>query len=203
MIARLSGTLIECRPGRVLIDVGGVGYDVQISLATFYALPEVSGTPAAELLIHTHVREDTLQLFGFSSSDEREAFEILIGISGVGPKLALAILSGIGVDELRVSVVHEDRARLQRIPGVGKKTAERLLLELRDRLESVGGETPLSAANRSKSGDPARDDAVSALTNLGYSDSVAEQAVDAARAALGAGASLEATIKDSLARLVR
>lgn len=203
MIARLSGALLECRPGRVLIDVAGVGYDVQISLATFYALPDAGDGPAAVLLIHTHVREDTLQLFGFSSSEERQAFEILIGIGGVGPKLALAILSGIGVDELRASVAGQDRARLQRIPGVGKKTAERLLLELRDRLESVGSGSSSSTAPRADAAHPARVDAISALTNLGYSEAVAEQAVDAARAALGSEAPLEAIIKDALARLVR
>lgn len=202
MIGRLTGTPVERQPGRILLDVGGVGYDVQISLATFYALPVASEQTAVQLYIHTHVREDALQLFGFAAAEERRAFEILIGISGVGPKLALSILSGIGVDELRASVAREDRARLQRIPGVGKKTAERLILELRDRLERVDARIP-SAAARPRSGEPVREDAMSALTNLGYSDDVARRAVDAALEALGAGAALEATIKDSLARLVR
>jgi Holliday junction DNA helicase RuvA len=203
MIGRLRGLLIECGPDRLLIDVGGVGYDAQISLATFYELPDAADQPTIELFIHTHVREDTLQLYGFSAVEERRAFEILIAISGVGPKLALAILSGIGVEELSACVDRKDQARLQRIPGVGKKTAERLMLELRDRLDSlvVGG--PAKTAVRPRSDEPAREDAMSALTNLGYSDAVAEKAVDAAVAELGAGAPLEAMIKDSLARLAR
>lgn len=193
MIGRLRGTVVERHPGRILLDVGGVGYDVHVTLGAFCALEGERGE--AVLHVHTHVREDALQLFGFCDTAERDVFEILIGLSGVGPKLALAILSGIGIDDLRRAVRDQDRGRLQKIPGVGRKTAERLLLELRDRLDA--GEAAAGAATPAAgTAALARDEAISALVNLGYDDAGAARAV---------GAALEAdpALADSLERLLR
>jgi len=185
MIGRLTGVLLECRPDHVLLDVAGVGYELQIPLSTYYTLAAGEDRPRT-LHVHTHVREDALQLFGFSSSEEKRTFELLIGISGVGPRLALAFLSGIGVEELRQAVLREDRARLEKIPGVGRKTAERVLLELRDRLSgSMRGRRgassrsavepmPIPAAPQIDM----REDALSALVNLGYTRDAAGRAVD-------------------------
>ncbi len=201
MIGRLSGKLLTINPDRVLLDVAGVGYDVQIPLSTFYGLPGASGSKVS-LHIHTHVREDTLQLFGFGSGEERSTFEQLIAISGVGPRMALAILSGIGVDELRTTVYHQDRPRLQKIPGVGKKTAERLLLELRDKMKiDVAPADDGDPTGPSPSG--LQTDAHSALVNLGYAAPVADRAVRAAIKDAGADASLESVLKRALSSLVR
>ena len=136
MIARLHGTLVEKTPSRLVVDVGGVGYDVLVPLSTFYGLGE-PGT-AVTLRIHTHVREDVIALFGFATGLEQDLFERLIAISGIGPKLALAVLSGIEPAELVRAIRTQDVARLTRIPGVGKKTAERIGLELKDRLPQAG-----------------------------------------------------------------
>ena len=206
MIGRLTGRVIERRPDHVLLDVGGVGYTVQIPLSTFYALSEDGASPAT-LHIHTHVREDALQLFGFADPEERAVFRLLIGISGVGPRLALAILSGIGAGELRGAVVRQDRPRLQRIPGVGKKTAERLLLELRDKL-GAGREASAGPAGEAGSwaGEAAggvRGDAISALVNLGYAREVARRAVEAALEAQGGDLPIERLIREALSGLVR
>jgi len=207
MIGRLRGRIADRRPDRLLLDVGGVGYAVQIPLSTFYAM---SATEEAEatLYVHTHVREDLLQLFGFATLEERSAFEMLIGISGVGPRLALAILSGIGVEELGRAVAEQDRPRLQRIPGVGKKTAERVLLELRDKMAGEarnGRPTRWPGADSATPGvdGEARRDAVSALVNLGYTREQAARAVDDALERLGEGPGLERLLKTSLGRLVR
>lgn len=217
MIARLEGRLAECRPDAVVIDVGGVGYHVHIPLGTYYRVSR--GGPTCALFVHTHVREDALQLFGFATAAERATFRRLIGIGGVGPRMALAILSGIGVDEFYLTVLQQDRARLQRIPGVGKKTADRLLLELKDEAtrraegEPLPGEGP--APDGAAGGDGAEDgdaagglalvrDAVSALTNLGYPAETARKAVLRAREALGDAADdLQAVLKRALAHLVR
>jgi Holliday junction DNA helicase RuvA len=180
MIGRLTGRLLQCSPADVLIDVGGVGYEVRIPISTFYRLSQED--PArVSLHIHTHVREDALLLFGFATTEEREGFERLISISGVGPRIALAVLSGIGVDELRAAVVRRDRERLQRIPGVGKKTAERILLELRDKL-GIGADETVPAGDAPPAPDadsPSQleSDAASALVNLGYSPDIARRAV--------------------------
>jgi holliday junction DNA helicase RuvA len=200
MIGQLTGTIVHCTPGRALLEVAGVGYDVRIPLSTFYALSPGAGVRAC-LHIHTHLRQDALELFGFATRDERTVFERLIGISGVGPRLALAILSGIGVDELRSAVVAEDRARLQGIPGVGKKTADRLLLELRDKMELDPRPAQASAGASAASGP--RTDAVSALVNLGYAADAAARAVDAVYAAAGPEASLETVLRAALGRLMR
>lgn len=212
MIGRLTGRVLECTPARLLLDVGGVGYELQIPLSTYYEIAAgASGRPVS-LHVHTHVREDALQLYGFAGPSERAAFETLIAISGVGPRMAIAVLSGIGIEDLRAAVRSQDRDRLQKIPGVGRKTAERILLELRDRLERM------LAPTYGRAGAPAvapgvpggvpqaatpRDDAISALVNLGYSSDKAERAVDAAHKALGSEAQLEAVLKSALSGLVR
>jgi Holliday junction DNA helicase RuvA len=175
MIALLKGTLIEKAPGRVVVDVGGVGYDVQVPLSTFYGL----GEPGAQvaLRIHTHVREDVIALYGFGTTLEQQLFERLIAISGVGPKLALAVLSGIEPAELVKAVRLQDVARLTAIPGIGKKTAERIGLELKDRLPAALGAAGKADAAASRE-DQLRSDLLSALLNLGYQRHAADRAID-------------------------
>ena len=190
MIGFLRGELRHLEPDRVLLDVGGVGYDVHLPLSTYYELDKLPERATAELFVHTHVREDALMLYGFSTDLERQLFLKLIAVSGIGPRLAQTILSGMAPDELITALIAADLPRLNRIPGVGKKTAERLVLELRDRVKELGAETPSVAADT-----PRDDDLVSALVHLGYKRAAAEKAllrVDAAlpfadklRAALG------------------
>jgi Holliday junction DNA helicase RuvA len=173
VIAHLSGTLLEKHVQRIVVDVGGVGYDVAVPLSTFYTV----GEPGARitLRIHTHVREDALQLFGFGTALEQTLFERLISVSGIGPKVALSVLSGIEPEQLVRAIRSGDVARLVKIPGVGKKTAERLVVELRDRLPDVAAAEPTAAA---ESGDDLRDDLLSALGNLGYQKATVEKTVD-------------------------
>jgi Holliday junction DNA helicase RuvA len=174
VIARLAGTLLEKQPQRLVIDVGGVGYDVLVPVSTFYAVGDPGA--AVTLRIHTHVREEALQLFGFATPLEQLLFERLIAVSGIGPKVALAVLSGIESPDLVNAIRQSDLARLTRIPGVGKKTAERIVIELRDRLpESVAMPASTSAAP----GGALRDDVLSALVNLGYQRQSVEKTVDA------------------------
>jgi Holliday junction DNA helicase RuvA len=172
MIARLSGTVLEKHPMRVVMDVGGVGYEVHVPLSSFAAV----GDPGATLTlrVHTHVREDALMLYGFASALEQLVFERLIAVSGIGPKLALSVLSGLAPEELVQAIARADVARLTSIPGIGKKTAERIVLELKDKLAAVATAGTLMA--------PAgpREDLVSALLNLGYHRPLAEKAVDRA-----------------------
>ena len=175
MIARLKGTLVEKSPNRLVIDVGGVGYDVLVPLSTFYGIGEPGSGVA--LRVHTHVREDLIALYGFGTPLEQDLFERLIAINGIGPKLALAVLSGIDPGELVRAVRSQDVARLTKIPGVGKKTAERIGLELKDRLPAA---IQPAAAAASQPGDQLRDDLLSALTNLGYQRQAAEKAIDPA-----------------------
>jgi holliday junction DNA helicase RuvA len=165
MIAFLRGRVLEKAPSRVILDVGGVGYDVSVPLSTFYT----AGEPGTEmtLRIHTHVREDQLALYGFATVLELTVFERLIGISGIGPRLALAVLSGMEPRELAQAIERGDLARLTRIPGVGKKTAERIVVELRDRLPKALASVPGGSVAR-EPGDARRDDLASALVNLGY-----------------------------------
>jgi Holliday junction DNA helicase RuvA len=191
MIARLSGVLFEKQPDRVVLDVGGVGYAVAISFQTFQELPE-PGTAAA-LLVYTHVREDTLALFGFASDREKKLFEMLISVSGVGPKLALTLLSGIPADDLLGALAKGDARRLVSIPGIGKKTAERLTLELKEKAEKLfvppAGGPGIEAQ-----------DVVSALVNFGYKKSEAERAVEQL-ARRGAPATFAEFLKEALAAL--
>jgi Holliday junction DNA helicase RuvA len=170
MIARLFGRVAEKQPNRLIVDVSGVGYDVQVPLSTFYVSADVGGEMA--LRIHTHVREDQLALYGFASDLELSMFERLIGISGIGPKLALAVLSGIEPRELAGAIQRNDIARLTAIPGVGKKTAERICVELRDRIPKAVDAAAASPA------DSLRQDLASALVNLGYHRQAIDKSLD-------------------------
>src|SRR3954464_2014651 len=174
MIGRLAGTVIEKHPNRIVVDVNGVGYEVLVPLSTFYGLGDAGAGVA--LRVHTHVREDLIALYGFASELEQDLFERLISISGIGPKLALAVLSGIDPTDLVRAIRSQDVARLTRIPGVGKKTAERIGLELKDRLPQA----PAASTDLATEADDAKADLLSALTNLGYNRAVAEKAVEAA-----------------------
>src|SRR5215510_7089624 len=171
MIGQLRGRLADKRPNQVLVDVGGVGYLVAVPLSTYAVLAELHSE--VTLLIHTHVREDALALYGFLSSREKHFFELLLGASGVGPSLALKILSGMTVEELVPAIRGGDVVRLTKIPGVGRKTAERMVVELKDKLEAVTVAEEKQPA--SKAGVEA--DVISALTNLGYDGRLAESAV--------------------------
>lgn len=195
MIGQLRGRLADKRPNQVMVDVGGVGYLVAVPLSTFAALSELH--TEVTLLIHTHVREDTLSLYGFLSSREKHFFEMLLGASGVGPSLALKILSGMSVEELVPAIRTGDVARLTKIPGVGRKTAERIVVELKDKLEAVvvAEEKPAPA---SPAGVEA--DVVSALTNLGYDGRTAEGAVVEGKRSVGT-ASFEKLLKATLQAL--
>jgi Holliday junction DNA helicase RuvA len=198
MIALLRGTLHAKSPNRLILDVGGVGYDVQVPLSTFYGLGD-PGT-AVSLRIHTHVREDAIALFGFATELELDVFERLIAISGIGPKLALAVLSGIEPDELITAIRLQDVARLTAIPGIGKKTAARIGLELKDRLPAALQAT--GAAPESSPREEMRDDLLSALINLGYPRPAAEKALDTALAH-SPDAGFEQVLKDALRRLMK
>jgi Holliday junction DNA helicase RuvA len=194
MIGHLRGRLVDKRPNVVLVDVGGVGYQVSIPLSTFYALGDLHDE--VTLLIHTHLREDSIALYGFLTSREKHFFEMLISASGVGPTLALKILSGMSVDDLVPAIRRGDLAQLVRIPGVGKKTAERIVVELRDKLAAM--EAVQEAAPTTRTGLEA--DVVSALLNLGYDRRAAEKATEEAQLD-GVGKSFEALLKATLQQL--
>jgi Holliday junction DNA helicase RuvA len=199
VIAHLRGRILEKHPNRVVVDVSGVGYDVFVPLSTFYGLGDVGGDVA--LRIHTHVREDALVLYGFATGLEQDLFERLISISGIGPKLALAVLSGIEPLDLMRAIERGDVARLTNIPGVGKKTSERIVLELKDRLPRV----PAAAAGdggASGAPSPVSEDVLSALMNLGYHRPLAEKAVAAAVNAMPDGG-FERTLKQALRELAK
>jgi Holliday junction DNA helicase RuvA len=198
VIAQLRGAIVEKQPSRLIVEAGGVGYDVQVPLSTFYVLGE-PGTPVT-LRIHTHVREDAIALYGFATPLEQSLFERLISISGIGPKLALAVLSGIEPVELIKAIRLQDVARLTAIPGVGKKTAERIGLELKDRLPaSLQGPGQGTAAPAP--GDQLRDDLLSALLNLGYQRGIAEKAID--RTLQGSTPGFEQALRDVLRGLMK
>jgi Holliday junction DNA helicase RuvA len=203
MIAFLRGRVFEKHPNKVIVDVQGVGYEVFVPLSTYYELGD-AGADAA-LRVHMHVREDALQLYGFLTELERQLFERLIAISGIGPKLAIAVLSGMDSRELVTTVQRGDVARLTGIPGVGKKTAERMVLELRDKMPQLVVPAAAAAAAASPA-DRLRTDVLSALHNLGYHRPHAEKAVDAALAAPDAaagGATFEQALKAALRELMR
>ena len=199
MIAFLRGTVLEKQPNRVVVDVHGVGYELHVPLSTYYEI----GPEGAEvaLRVYTHVREDALQLYGFLTDLERQLFERLIGISGIGPKLAVAVLSGVDTRELIVSVQRGDVARLTAVPGIGKKTAERIVLELKDRLPAVAPAV-IGAGAEASPGDRLRDDLLSALQNLGYHRPQADKAVDAAVMSTPGG-SFEQALRQALRELMR
>jgi Holliday junction DNA helicase RuvA len=199
VIAHLRGRISEKHPNRVIVDVNGVGYDVFVPLSTFYGLGDAGSETA--LRIHTHVREDALLLYGFATLLEQELFERLIGVSGIGPKVALAVLSGIEPQELIRAIERGDIARLTSIPGVGKKTSERIVLELKDRLPrgqaaaALAGETVVPAS-------AIHDDVISALVNLGYHRPLAEKAA-AAAVTVAPDAGFERTLKQALRELAK
>ena len=198
MIAFLRGRIIDKQPNRLIVDVHGVGYEVLVPLSTFYEVGDQGAD--VTLHVHTHVREDALQLFGFLTVLERQVFERLIAVSGIGPKLAIAVLSGIDPRDLVGAVQRADVARLVAIPGIGKKTAERIVLELKDRLAALSAvpaaATPASAADR------LRDDLVSALVNLGYHRPQAEKSVETALKS-DPSMAFENALKQSLRTLMR
>lgn len=195
MIAHLRGTLLDKHPNQAIVETHGVGYDVVIAIPTFSELP-ATGTEVA-LHIHTHVREDALNLYGFLRLTEKHLFEKLLTVSGIGPKLAITILSGMPVDEMVGAIRGGDVARLTRIPGIGKKTAERMVLELRDKLPATTGTAEVSMAAAS----PVEEDVLSALVNLGYQRPAAEKALQAASRGEKSSQSFELLFREVLARL--
>jgi holliday junction DNA helicase RuvA len=200
MIAFLRGRVIDKHPNRLIIDVQGVGYEVHVPLSTYYDAGD-EGTELS-LRVYTHVREDALQLYGFLTALEQQVFEKLIAISGIGPKLAVAVLSGIDAHELVVAVQRADIARLTTIPGVGKKTAERIVLELKDRLAPLAMVGDAHGGPVASPADRLRGDLVSALLNLGYHRPLAEKAVETTLTSR-ADASFERALKDALRELMR
>ncbi len=195
MIARLEGRLAEKRPEGVILDVGGVGYEVRVPVSTFLALPDEGKT--LRLRIYTYVREDTLALYGFLTDRERVVFGLLLGINGVGPRLALAILSGLPAEQLGDVVRRGDVSVLRSIPGVGAKTADRMLIELRDKVDRIEPE-PRQASSSS-----AQSQALSALLNLGYPRAHADAAVRSALERLSGDPTLETLIREALRDAVR
>jgi holliday junction DNA helicase RuvA len=193
MIAHLRGRILEKHPTSLIVEAAGVGYEVAISVASFSGLPGEGSE--VSLYIHTHVREDVLALYGFVRREEKQLFERLISVSGIGPKLAMTVLSGIAADALVSALRSNDLTALTRIPGVGKKTAERMVLELRDKLEG------LAAAPTAPPIGGMEEDVVSALVNLGYQRSPAEQAVKRAANGAGANASFEQLFRQTMSML--
>lgn len=201
MIAQVSGQMLEKSPTWCVIDCHGIGIGMHISLNTYQQLERIGKGEKAVLLTHLHVREDALQLFGFSAGDERDLFRLLINVSGVGPRLALAILSGSSADELQLSIAREDIDSLTRIPGVGKKTAQRLVLELKEKLslqmpasQAVAGlpaNTPISKIN----------EALMAMMALGFKQPIAKRAIDKVLQVQGEDVSVEDLIKGALKEL--
>ena len=196
MIGHLRGTLIDKRPNQILLDVGGVGYQVSIPLSTFYSLGDLHSE--VTVLVHTHLREDSIALYGFLTSREKHFFELLLSASGVGPALALKILSGMSVDDLVPAIRRGDLVQLTRIPGVGRKTAERIVVELRDKLAAMEAAEAEKPATRTG----IEADAVSALLNLGYDRRLAEKAVAEAKRD-GTASGFEALLKTALQQLAR
>lgn len=207
MIGRLTGNVIEARPDEVLLDVAGVGYRLHVPLSTYFGVAG-NGLGPISLHVHTHVREDAIQLFAFATLRERDAFEHLLSVSGIGPKIALAVLSGTDVDELERAISGGERGVLERIPGIGRRTAERVIVELRDRwpkpvksasrrglrVASAGAEDPASGTHA---------DAVSALLHLGYPEMVAADAVTRARRGAKPDLPLEDVLRAALRALAR
>jgi len=207
MIAHLSGTLLSKQATSAIVDVGGVGYEVAIPLSTFYELGD-AGSPV-QLRVYTHVREDAIQLYGFKTARERELFLQLISVNGVGPGLAIKLLSGMNADEMIASIRTNNLVRLVAIPGVGRKTAERLVVDLRDKIAALSSPAleeefaaQAAAAGSPASPDAMRDDAISALANLGYQKAAAEKAVKNAIDE-GGELSVEVVLRRSLRSLAK
>jgi Holliday junction DNA helicase RuvA len=197
MFAHLRGVLLEKHPNQAIVEAGGVGYDVTIAVPTYTKLPDVGAE--VRLRIHTHVREDALSLYGFLSQDEKNLFEKLISVSGIGPTLAIKVLSGLAAADLIAHIRRGEVERLVRIPGIGKKTAERMVLELRDKLPAATGD---NAAAPAPALDSIDEDVLSALLNLGCARPAAESAVRKAKATAGANAAFEPLFRRAL-ELVR
>jgi Holliday junction DNA helicase RuvA len=194
MIAHLRGKLLSKQPERAVIEAAGVGYGVAITGPAYSELPNIGAEVA--LFIHTHVREDALSLFGFVSEDEKRLFEKLIGVSGIGPKLAITVLNGISTERLVAAIRGNDLGSLTKISGIGRKTAERMVLELRDKLDQFAvTRKPASGAS------PVEEDVLSALVNLGYQRAAAEQALKHAPSVNGKSASFDALFRETLAAL--
>jgi len=199
MIARIKGVLLKKTTESIIIDIKGIGYEVIAPLSTFYAMPEED--EQVSLHIHTHVREDALILFGFKTTLEKKIFRLLISVSGIGPKLAINILSGMGPDELIDAIARGDAVRLQSIPGVGKKTAERMALELKDKAQKMRTDLEFLPSQVTRREDQMiLDDALSALLNLGYPAKPAARAVEKALTEMDK-VSLEGVIRDALKSL--
>ena len=200
MIALLRGTLLEKHPNQAIVEAGGVGYDVQIPVSTFSALP--SEGAEVRLRIHTHVREDAILLYGFSTMDEKTVFERLVSVTGIGPKLALTVLSGLSTADLVGAIRESNIERLVRIPGVGKKTAERLILELKDKLDILPGASRPSSTPPGEALSALERDVLSALINLGCNRAAADIAVRKAKPKDGVEPEFESTFRRAL-ELVR
>jgi Holliday junction DNA helicase RuvA len=198
MIARLRGRLVSKQPGQVVVDVGGIGYRLFVPLSTYYQLPPTE--QEVSLRVFTHVRDDAIHLYGFHTLDERVTFELLTGVSGIGPRLASNILSGISVEELSAAILEADLPRLKAIPGVGRKTGERVILELKDKILEVARTEEGALQPQPRTGpDQMLDDVVSALMNLGCHRKEATRAAEAAREATGgAGTDFEKLVKEAL-----
>lgn len=199
MIALLTGELAQRSPEQIILDVNGVGYRLQVPLSTFYALPE---TGKVQLQVYTHVKEDAIQLFGFLTEAEKDLFALLISVSGVGPKLANTILSHIPTEELALALSQGDVMRLTAIPGIGKKSADRLVLELQDKAARFAIEGAVPSNETAKQGlESSHEDALSALINLGYKETLARKALKSLK--IAPGTSLEEILKAALKILVR
>lgn len=199
MIAQLTGELSYRSPEQIILDVAGVGYRLQIPLSTYYSLPE---NGKVQLRVYTHVKEDAIHLFGFLSESEKDLFALLISVSGVGPKLAITILSHMPTDELAMALCQGDAVRLTAIPGIGKKSAERLVLELRDKAAQFAVEKLDTPPDRTPSSDESsHQDALSALINLGYKETLARKALKSLK--IAPGTSLEEILKATLKILVK
>ncbi|APG27605.1 Holliday junction DNA helicase RuvA [Syntrophotalea acetylenivorans] len=197
MIALLSGNIVHKSVNQIIVDVNGVGYRLLIPLSSFYSLPEEG---AVRLHVHTHVREDAISLFGFLTLEEKEMFVLLLTISGVGPKLALNILSNIPVNDLKCALTQGNIKQLSSLPGIGKKTAERLVLELKEKIPQGTFEPAAAGTPATMAGDQ-REDALSALVNLGYKENLSKKALD--NLEIPPEASLEETLKAALKILMR
>jgi Holliday junction DNA helicase RuvA len=199
MIARISGILIQKSVTHCVVDVHGTGYRIIVPLSTFYELPK-EDQPVV-LHVHTHVREDAISLYGFHTREEREVFQMMISVSGIGPKLAVNILSGIAAGELVRAVTEEDLKRLTGIPGVGKKTAERMILELKDKAAKLGRDDVTVCTVAVKTADQVKEDALSALVNLGYKGSAVKDIVDRIMKEAPETPSLDQLLKQALRTL--
>lgn len=196
MIARISGTLVHKSPAYLIVDAHGVGYRIFIPLTTFYDIPDL-GQPVT-LNVHTQVKQDAINLFGFYTSEEREIFKLLLAVNGIGPKLALNVLSGIAAGELIKALSEGNLKRLVGIPGVGKKMAERIILELRDKALKLWDQEAAPRVRTDLPGADLREDALSALMNLGYKSPVASEAVDNVIRQFPAGLTLDLLLKNAL-----